>query len=151
VKGQILRLHAREPFVGTNVRALVQGTSIYVVPRADGEVVVGATMEEQGYDATVTAGGVYELLRDARTVLPGITELPLVETNAALRPGSPDNAPIIGRSTSYDGLVVATGHGRNGVLLAPVTADAVADLIVDGVVPDVVAPFGPERFVAVRA
>jgi glycine oxidase len=150
VKGQILRLHAPEPFVTTNVRALVQGTTIYVVPRADGEIVIGATVEEQGYDATVTAGGVYELLRDARAVLPGVTELPLLETTAALRPGSPDNAPIIGRS-AQDGLVVATGHGRNGILLAPVTADAVASLVVDGVVTDVVAPFGPERFAAVTA
>jgi glycine oxidase len=145
VKGQILRLHTATPFVGATVRALVQGTSVYVVPRADGEVVVGATMEEQGYDVTVTAGGVYELLRDAHTVLPGITELTLVETLAGLRPGTPDNAPLVGPS-ALDGCVLATGHGRNGILLAPLTASAVAQLVMSGAVSNELAPFAPARF-----
>ena len=148
VKGQILRLHTHKPFVEHNVRALVAGSSAYVVPRDDGEIVVGATVEEQGYDATVTAGGVYELLRDTRCVLPGITELTLTETMAGLRPGSPDNAPIVG-TTDIEGLVVATGHGRNGILLAPVTADAVADIATATGVPDVIAAFGPSRFTTV--
>jgi glycine oxidase len=145
VKGQILRLHAPTPFISTNVRALVHGSSIYVVPRRGGELVIGATMEEQGYDVTVTAGAVYELLRDAHTVLPGISELALVETYAGLRPGSPDNAPLVGRLDNA--VVVATGHGRNGVLLAPVTADAVTGLVTTGHAPDLFAGFGPERFV----
>ena len=76
------------------------------------------------------AGAVRELLRDARTLVPGVDELELVETMAALRPGSPDNAPIIGR-TRIDGLIVATGHYRNGVLLTPLTADLVAELVTD--------------------
>lgn len=92
IKGQILRLRippAYAPFLSRNVRAVVRGGHLYLVPRADGELVIGATTEEQGYDTVVTAGGVYELLRDAHELVPGITELPLVETSAGLRPGSP--------------------------------------------------------------
>jgi len=127
VKGEILRLHGHPPLPAPtrSVRALVNGSDMYVVPRADGEIVVGATVQDAGFDTTVRVGAVRELLRDARTVLPVIDEYRLVETTAALRPGSPDNAPMIGK-TSVDGLVVATGHYRNGILLAPVTADLVA-------------------------
>lgn len=130
VKGEILRLRAdgRHPLPTRSLRALVGGHSVYLVPRADGELVVGATAEERGFDTTVRAGAVRELLRDARAVYPGVDELELVETLAALRPGSPDNRPIIGK-TAVAGLVLATGHYRNGVLLAPVTADVVADLV----------------------
>ena len=101
------------------------------MPRSDGTVVVGATVEERGFDTTVTAGAVYELLRDARRVVPGIAELELVEARAGLRPASPDNAPVVG-ATSVPGLVLATGHFRNGILLAPYTAAAVADLFEGG-------------------
>lgn len=148
VKGQIVRLRvppAMRPFLTRTVRGTVRGFPVYLVPRADGELVVGATVEEQGYDTRVTAGGVYELLRDAHELVPGCTELELVETAAGLRPGSPDNAPLIG-PTSLPGLVLATGHYRNGVLLAPITADAVAALVVDGALPEVVQPFAPSRF-----
>jgi glycine oxidase len=151
VKGQILRLRMEspfgQPFLSRNVRALVRGGHLYLVPRADGELVVGATMEEQGFDTTVTAGGVYELLRDAHELVPGITELPLVETGAGLRPGSPDNAPLLG-PTSLPGLVAATGHHRNGVLLTPVTADALAAYLGTGSLPPEAAPFSPTRFAA---
>jgi len=109
-------------------------------------VVLGATVEEQGFDTTVTVGAVHDLLRDAREVLPGIAELELVETHAGLRPGSPDNAPIIGPAPGVGGLVIATGHYRNGVLLAPVTADAVAELVVSGHSPAAIGPFDPGRF-----
>ncbi|MDI2126146.1 glycine oxidase ThiO [Yinghuangia seranimata] len=149
VKGEILRLRipgAYAPFLSRNVRGVVKGGSMYLVPRADGELVVGAT-EHDLSDTEVTAGGVYELLRDAHELVPGITELPLVETYAGLRPGSPDNAPVVGAS-ALDGLVVATGHYRHGVLLTPVTADAVAELLAEGTVPDVVRPWGPLRFTA---
>jgi glycine oxidase len=149
VKGQILRLrmesHFGRPFLSRNVRALVRGGHLYLVPRANGELVVGATMEEQGFDTTVTAGGVYELLRDAHELVPGITELPLLETGAGLRPGTPDNAPLLG-PTALPGLVAATGHHRNGVLLTPVTADALAEYLVTGGLPAVAAPFTPARF-----
>ncbi|UGQ10013.1 glycine oxidase ThiO [Yinghuangia sp. ASG 101] len=147
VKGEILRLRVPEayaPFLSRNVRAVVKGGSMYLVPRADGELVVGATEYEMD-DTVVTAGGVYELLRDARELVPGISELPLIETYAGLRPGSPDNAPVIG-ATELPGLIAATGHYRHGILLTPVTADAVAGLLADETVPDVVRPWGPSRF-----
>ncbi|MEV6206887.1 glycine oxidase ThiO [Kitasatospora sp. NPDC051914] len=148
VKGQVLRLHvppAYRPFLSRNVRAVVRGQHIYLVPRADGELVIGATSEEQGFDTTVTAGGVYELLRDAHELVPGLTELPLVETGAGLRPGSPDNAPLLG-PTALPGLVAATGHYRNGVLLTPVTADLLGEYLATGSVPGLAAPFSPDRF-----
>ncbi|MCX0243405.1 glycine oxidase ThiO, partial [Streptomyces drozdowiczii] len=128
VKGQVLRLTvppAYAPFLSRTVRAVVRGSHVYLVPRENGELVIGATTEEMGWDTTVTAGGVYELLRDAHELVPGITELPLTETRAGLRPASPDNAPLLGR-TALPGLHLATGHGRNGVLLTPVTGDAMA-------------------------
>ncbi|MGW6914042.1 glycine oxidase ThiO [Kitasatospora sp. NPDC054939] len=148
VKGQILRLRIPEPyrpFLSRNVRAVVRGQHLYLVPRENGELVIGATSEEQGYDTTVTAGGVYELLRDAHELVPGITELPLVETSAGLRPGSPDNAPLLG-PTALPGLVAATGHYRNGVLLTPVTADLLGEYLATGVLPALAEPFSPTRF-----
>jgi glycine oxidase len=143
VKGQLLYLHgpADRPLCTRNVR----GLEVYVVPRGDGRVVVGATVEEQGFDTTVTAGAVHDLLRAALELLPDATELELAETVVGLRPGSPDNAPMLGRA-GPDGLVVATGHYRNGILLTPVTADAIAELLASGRVPELIAPFGPERF-----
>jgi glycine oxidase len=128
----------------------VQGTSIYLVPRADGTMVVGATVEELGFDQTVTAGAVYELLRDARRVVPGISELELLEARAGLRPGSPDNAPVVG-ATSVTGLIVATGHFRNGILLSPLTGEAVAALSVGDPPPVEMVPFSPARFSSIAA
>ncbi|MGQ4516256.1 glycine oxidase ThiO [Streptomyces sp. DW26H14] len=148
VKGQVLRLTvpaAYAPFLSRTVRAVVRGGHVYLVPRENGELVVGATSEELGWDTTVTAGGVYELLRDAHELLPGITELPLTETRAGLRPGSPDNAPLLG-PTALPGLHLATGHFRNGVLLTPVTGDAMAEVLTAGELPEVARPFTPARF-----
>ncbi|MFD8384451.1 glycine oxidase ThiO [Streptomyces sp. NPDC059679] len=150
VKGQVLRLRvppAYAPFLSRTVRAEVRGGHVYLVPRENGELVVGATSEELGWDTTVTAGGVYELLRDAHELVPGITELPLVETRAGLRPGSPDNAPLLGPS-ALPGLLVATGHYRNGVLLTPVTGDVMAEVLTHGELPDEARPFSPLRFPA---
>ena len=96
-----------------------------MVPRADGRLVVGATVEEQGFDTRITAGGVHELLREAYRTLPDVAELELVEAIAGVRPATPDNMPLIGPG-ALDGLVLAAGHFRNGILLAPVTADRVA-------------------------
>jgi glycine oxidase len=148
VKGVILRLHdpSRPPALSRNLRAVVAGGHVYLVPRAGGEVVVGATVEEKGFDTTVQAGAVYELLRDAHELVPGVAEWPLVESIAGLRPGSPDNAPIVG-PTAMPGLVVATGHYRNGVLLTPITADAIASYVADGELPAELAGFGSDRFV----
>ncbi|WP_406156552.1 glycine oxidase ThiO [Streptomyces canus] len=150
VKGQVLRLTVpphRAPFLSRTVRAVVRGSQVYLVPRENGELVIGATSEELGWDTTVTAGGVYELLRDAHELVPGITELPLTETRAGLRPGSPDNAPLLG-PTELTGLVLATGHYRNGVLLTPITGDAMAHVLTTGELPDVARPFTPRRFAA---
>jgi len=128
VKGQIVRLRgpAGDPVVERTIRT----PEVYVVPRASGEVVVGATVEERGFDTTVTAGAVHELLREAYRAVPELAELEFAEASAGLRPGTPDNAPVVGRS-SVDGLVVAMGHYRNGILLAPTTADLVAELVTE--------------------
>jgi glycine oxidase len=148
VKGQVVRLTMPQrhgPFLSRTVRAVVRGSHVYLVPRESGELVIGATSEELGWDTTVTAGGVYELLRDAHELVPGITELPLTETRAGLRPGSPDNAPLLG-PTGLDGLLLATGHYRNGVLLTPVTGDALAHVLATGELPEEARPFTPKRF-----
>jgi len=129
------------------VRGVVRGSSVYLVPRADGELVVGATQEELGVDTRVTAGGLWELLRDAQTLVPGITELEFTEAVARLRPGTPDNGPILGPVDGTDGgLILATGHFRNGVLLTPITADVIVSYLVDGKLPEVAAHFTMERF-----
>jgi glycine oxidase len=118
---------------------------VYLVPRADGRVIVGASLEEVGFDDTPRSGAIYELLRDAQTVFPELGEAEFEEVCTGFRPGSPDNAPIIGRA-ALPGLVYATGHYRNGILLTPITADAVAGLLVDGDLPVSVQPFSPDRF-----
>ena len=145
VKGQLLRLRHPEhlPRVATRtIRATVQGRDLYIVPRADGEVVVGATQEERD-DRDVTAGAVHDLLRDAVIALPAISELILAEINVGLRPGSKDNGPIVGRVA--EGMVVATGHFRNGILLSAATADAVVAILAGAGQDPAWAPFGPGR------
>jgi glycine oxidase len=148
VKGQLLYLRGAgdEPLLTHNVR----GLDVYIVPRSDGRIVVGATVEERGFDMTVTAGAVYELLRDAFELVPGLSELELMESVAGLRPGSPDNAPMIG-ATGLDGLFVATGHYRNGILLTPLTAEAMAQLLESGTAPETIAAASPQRFREVHA
>ncbi len=126
------------------VRGTVRGHPVYLVPRADGEIVVGASSEEAGFDLRARAGAVYDLLRDAQALVPELSEAEFVEVSTSLRPGSPDNAPLLGLS-GVDGLVIATGHYRNGILLTPVTADEIARLVVDGEVAKVIAPFDPRR------
>ncbi len=148
VKGQLLRLRhpaGMPPVLGHSVRAIVRGVDVYLVPRADGELVVGATQEERGPDQTVTAGAVHDLLDDAMRVLPVTSELILAETCAGLRPGTPDNGPILG-ACGPGGLLVATGHYRNGILMSPVTADAAAALLAGQRPAPEWAPFTPGRF-----
>jgi glycine oxidase len=153
VKGQLLRLRhpaGLTPVLGHTVRSLVRGSDVYLVPRADGEVVVGATSEERGEDRTVTAGAVHDLLHDAMSILPVTSELILAETCAGLRPGTPDNGPLVGRC-GPDGLVLATGHFRNGILMSAATADAVTALL-DGQPPAAEwEPFTPLRFAGPEA
>lgn len=129
VKGQILELRA--PGGEAPCKRIVASERIYLVPRPDGRLIAGATTEERGFDATVTAGGVHELLREAYRLLPDVAEMELVESMAGLRPGTPDNLPLIGPG-ALDGLVLACGHYRNGILLAPLTGAAVADLLQRG-------------------
>lgn len=145
VKGQILRLRGEEPLLCRSIRAVVRGSSVYLVPRKDGELVIGATQEELGANVQVTAGAVWELLRDARALLPGLTEMEFTEAIAGLRPGTPDNAPVLGPS-GLSGLVLATGHFRNGVLLAPVTADIIAEYLTTERLPAIAASFTAARF-----
>ena len=147
LKGQILRLRTdpAAPLIGRNVRGLLPETSIYLIPRADGELVVGATVEECGFETSVTAGAVHELLGAGRALVPDLDRAELVECWAGLRPGSPDDAPLLGPS-ALDGLVIATGHGRQGILLTPVTADAIAEVVTGGGVPAHLAAFRPSRF-----
>jgi glycine oxidase len=141
IKGQLLQLKGTVPPVRRNIR----GHDVYLIARPDGRLVVGATVEEQGYDARVTTEAVYTLLRDAYELVPGIIDLELTEMVVGFRPGTPDNAPIVG-ATQVEGLIAATGHYRNGVLLAPITARAVAELITTGRLPSEMEPFSPARF-----
>jgi len=153
VKGEILRLAMRPgafPPPRRTVRALVDGRPVYLVPRDDGGLVLGATQAEVGFDTTVTAGGVRDLLRDGERIVPGIAEYALVESAAGLRPGSPDNLPLIG-AVGPAGLLVATGHHRNGMLLAPVTGDAVAALLRGHPVPGPVRAADPTRLARISA
>lgn len=150
VKGHVVRLRwtTGAPSFDRIVRGLAHGRPCYLVPRTDGSVVLGATSEERGFDRTVQVGAVYALLEAARLLLPGLDELELVEPLAGLRPGSPDNAPWVG-PTAVPGLVVATGHYRNGILLTPITADAVATYLAEGTEPAAFAAFPADRRVGV--
>jgi glycine oxidase len=150
IKGEVLTLRQPpgDPLLTRTVRGIVKGASVYLVPRLDGRIVVGATSEERGWDTTPTAGGTYALLRDALLLVPGLDDAELVGVRAGLRPGSPDDLPTIGR-TGVAGLVVATGHHRNGILLTPVTADAVAAMVTGGDLPDEALACAPGR--ALRA
>lgn len=149
VRGEIVRLQddASHRLLDHVVRGHAHGRSVYLVPRRTGEVVVGATSDERGFDVTVTAGGVLDLLRAATDLVPGVRELAVLETSAGLRPGTPDNTPLVG-PTPVDGLVLATGHHRHGVLLAPLTAEVVARWVRQRRRDDVDAVLDPRRFVA---
>jgi glycine oxidase len=143
VKGQILRL--RDPAGAGLLRRVLRFRGGYLVPRDDGRYVLGATVEERGFELAPTAGGVYELLRDARELIPGISELEIEELSVGLRPGTPDNAPVIGPG-SVRGLVWATGHYRNGILLAPLTAELVAGVLSGADADELLATCAPDRF-----
>lgn len=148
VKGQVLRLRAPDggpPGFRHVIRGYADGRAVYLVPRTDGEVVVGATEEERA-DTCVTAGGVLDLLRSAVDLVPTLAEYDLVEARAGARPGTPDNAPVIGPLPGRPDVIAATGHHRHGIVLTPVTADLVADLL-DGGEPDpLLARFSADRF-----
>ncbi|MBA2630263.1 MAG: glycine oxidase ThiO [Thermoleophilaceae bacterium] len=148
VKGQILELRTR-PGGGEPLGRIVRTPRCYIVGRGDGRVVLGATVEEQGFDTVVTAGGVHRLLEAAWEAVPEVGELELVEARAGLRPGTPDNRPVIGPD-ELEGLVWATGHWRNGVLLAPVTADLVAAMLTGEPPQPLAEGLSPARFSPAR-
>jgi len=145
IKGLMLSLQM--PVAMPILHHVLWAPGVYLVPRLDGRLLIGATVEEKGFDTTVTAGGVLALLEAAWRALPTIEELPVADMWVGHRPGSRDDAPIIGES-GVAGLIHATGHHRNGVLLAPLTADAVAGLVLDGVSDPAIAGFGIDRFAA---
>jgi glycine oxidase len=142
VKGQIVRLRGTNGFALAHV---VRTPRVYILPKSDGSVLVGATQEEAGFDARPSAGGVKDLLLHAWEVLPAIYELPFEAVEVGFRPAARDHLPIIG-ATGVQGLVMATGHFRGGILLAPATADAVVDGLAKGRFGDEVAAFSPTRF-----
>jgi glycine oxidase len=152
VKGQILRL--RDPAGPGLVHRAVRFEGGYVLPRGDGRYVLGGTVEERGFDLAPTAGGAYEMLRLARELVPGVSELEIEELSVGLRPGTPDNAPAIGPG-AVEGLTWATGHYRNGILLAPLTAELVTGLLERGAATagteELLAAADPLRFAAARA
>jgi glycine oxidase len=141
-----LRMDASAPLLSH----VLWAPGVYLVPRRDGRLIVGGTVEEKGFDDTITAGGMLTLLEAAWRAIPAIEELPIDEVWVGHRPGSRDDAPILGLGP-LDGLFYATGHHRNGILLAPVTADAMARLILDNIIDPAIRPFGLERFLPARA
>jgi glycine oxidase len=148
IKGQMLalRMDAAAPLLNH----VVWAPGAYLVPRRDGRLLIGATVEEKGYDASLTAGGILTLLEAAWRTVPAVEELPIDEMWVGHRPGSRDDAPILGAGP-IEGLVYATGHHRNGILLTPITADAIARLVLDGAAEPAIRPFGIERFGSLRA
>lgn len=144
VKGQMLSLRMDPAAPILNHVIWAPGT--YLVPRKDGRLIVGATVEEKGFDTDLTAGGQLALLTHAWRALPTIEELSIVEQWVGFRPGSRDDAPILGASAEVEGLIFATGHHRNGILLLPVTTQAIAALVLEGRADPLTAPFSAERF-----
>jgi glycine oxidase len=143
IKGQMLAL--RMDPAAPLLTHVVWAPGAYLVPRKDGRLLVGATVEERGYDTSLTAGGVLTLLEAAWRVIPAVEELTIDEMWVGHRPGSRDDAPILGAGP-LQGLIYATGHHRNGILLTPITADTIARLVLDGVTDPVIQPFGIARF-----
>jgi glycine oxidase len=146
VKGQLLHLKGPPNAIPQHT---IRGIDVYMVPRGDGRLVVGATVEERAFDVSVVAGAVHDLLRDAYELFPGIAELELSEISVGLRPGTPDNAPLLGE-TAVRNLFAATGHYRNGILLAPITAETIVHLLLTGETPTAIQPFSPQRFSSAR-
>ena len=142
VKGQMIQLRMQSPF---DLQHVVWGRDAYLAPKSSGRLLVGATVEERGFDAQVTAGGLYSVLEAAWQIVPGIYDLEVSETWAGLRPGSRDNDPILGVSSIAD-VIFATGHYRNGILLTPITGQEIARLVMTGETSEWVKPFSPSRF-----
>jgi glycine oxidase len=146
VKGQMLSVRMETSL--TNVILWRDGR--YLVPRRDGRLLIGATVEERGFDDRLTAGGLFQLLEQARELLPGIDELTIEEIWSGFRPASRDDAPILG-PCALPGLIYATGHHRHGILLTPITAAGISEYVLNGTLPPALRPFCAERFAARRS
>jgi glycine oxidase len=150
VKGQMLAIDGRARHNGRSGRApierVVHGRGAFLIPREDGRILVGATMEEVGFRTGPTPRGVGWLIQSATALVPALADLPLVETWAGFRPGTPDHRPILGPDPELEGLYYATGHFRNGILLAPLTAQTLADVLLGGQPAPILEPFGIGRF-----
>jgi glycine oxidase len=144
VKGQILTL--RDPNGPGMLERVLRMQPGYLVPRGDGRYVLGASVEERGFDTTITTGAVFELLRDAIELVPGVSEWELEELNSGIRPGTVDNLPVIGTSPVLERLVWATGHHRHGILLTPITAELVVAELAGRPLPALAGPASPARF-----
>ena len=142
VKGQVIQLLMQPPF---DLQHVIRGRDAYLAPKSNGRLVLGATVEERGFDKSVTAGGLYDLLDAAWKIVPGIYDLEVTDMWAGLRPASRDNEPLLGAS-AMPGVIFATGHYRNGILLVPVTAEEIERLVVTGETSQWLMPFSPERF-----
>ncbi|MGH9906937.1 MAG: glycine oxidase ThiO [Pyrinomonadaceae bacterium] len=147
VRGQMLSFETN-PSIASHVIYSPRG---YIVPRRNGRLLAGSTTEQSGFDKRVTAAGVHSILSHALEITARIAVLPLVDSWAGLRPRAPDNLPVLGPYDGIEGLIYATGHYRNGILLAPITAELIAGVIVDNVVSELLGPFAPDRFETVSA
>ncbi len=146
VRGQMMCFESN-PRIAEHVIHSPRG---YIVPRRDGRLLAGSTTEHAGFDKRVTGAGVHSILSHALEIAPAIAGLPLIDSWAGLRPRAPDNLPVLGASAEIRGLFFATGHYRNGILLAPLTGELIAGLIVDNVVSPLMRAFVPERFATVE-
>jgi glycine oxidase len=142
VRGQMVCLEAKPQLT----RHVIFSRRGYIVPRRDGRLLAGSTSENAGFDKSVTAGGINKILQNAHEISPAISNLPIVDTWAGLRPRAADGLPVLGACVEIDGLFYATGHYRNGILLAPITGELISEAIVEGVASPLLAPFSPERF-----
>ena len=147
VRGQMISFDARPQLT----RHVIYSPRGYIVPRRDGRLLAGSTSEYAGFAKQVTAGGINSILTNAQEISPSISALPIVDTWAGLRPRAPDSLPVLGPCDEIDGLFYATGHYRNGILLAPVTGELISDAVVAGVTSPLLGPFSPNRFDLVRA
>lgn len=147
VRGQMISFDARPQLT----RHVIYSPRGYIVPRRDGRLLAGSTSEHAGFAKQVTAGGISSILKNAQEISPSVSALPIVDTWAGLRPRAPDSLPVLGPCDEIGGLFYATGHYRNGILLAPVTGELIAEAIVGGVSSPLLGPFSPSRFDLVRA
>ena len=147
VRGQMISFDARPQLT----RHVIYSPRGYIVPRRDGRLLAGSTSEHAGFAKQVTAGGISAILQHAQEISPSVSALPIVDTWAGLRPRAPDSLPVLGPCDEIGGLFYATGHYRNGILLAPVTGDLIAEAVVTGVSSPLLGPFSPSRFDLVRA